>query len=106
MGFKCRFKMFQNNLCPVNVWKCFPVIIFTGYQVRLDMIVQGDKAIGRSAAAFSTISAVLRRIEDLDGKLPEMVLTEFWDGLNKIVQTNRETIEVLDKNYPYKFMGN
>ena len=68
-------------------------------KVRIEMIGQEQKAIDRSAAAFATISTVLRRIEELDAKLPEMVLTQFCDTLERNVATKLEAIEVCSRHH-------
>ena len=58
------------------------------------MICQEQKAIQRSTSVFKTISMIIRRCEDLDARLPDMILTEFCQKLSLKIEADLDDIKI------------
>ena len=61
---------------------------------RMEMICQEQKAIQRSTSVFKTISMIIRRCEDLDARLPDMILTEFCQKLSLKIEADLDDIKI------------
>jgi hypothetical protein len=58
------------------------------------MSEQEMKAVSRCAGAFNRLSIVFKTIEDLDEKLPEILLTDFCTNLEKNLKSNMNEIKL------------